>query len=443
MKRKAAKQCLNRRRFLVTTGLTIGGICFGRSARCEPEHSDGSGGKPNIIVILSDDQGYADVSCYDHAQEVDTPSIDILARDGVRLTDGYASCPVCAPTRAGLLTGRYQQRFGIYYNSDVPASTFDKEITVARVLKNCGYATGMVGKWHLGSDSGKLPYNKGFDEFFGFLGGGHKYFDLDQKGNPLYRNNEIVRGEKGYLTDVFTREAVSFIDRHGKTTKPFFLYLPYNAPHKPEEAREKYLKKFDTGDPTRDNYLARLASLDEGIGKVLDALTRNGVYDNTLILFLSDNGGTSAGADNGILQGGKCTFYEGGIRVPFLISWPNRLPAGRVCSVPIISLDIFPSAIAAAGGNMPVDRIYDGRNMLAVLEGKTKGPLHDSLFWDTGRGSWSARHGNWKLVCPDGSNCELYDLQVDLCETHNLAQHRPNMVRKLKKLHESWRKQMA
>jgi arylsulfatase A-like enzyme len=443
MKRKAAKQCLNRRRFLVTAGSTIGGICFGRSACSESEHSDGSGDKPNIIVILSDDQGYADVSCYDHAQEVNTPNIDILARDGVRLTDGYASCPVCAPTRAGLLTGRYQQRFGIYYNSDVPNSAFGDEITVAQVLKKYGYATGIVGKWHLGSTPEKHPNSKGFDEFYGFLGGGHKYFDLDQEGNPLYRNNEIVRGEKGYLTDVFTREAVSFIDRHGKTGKSFFLYLPYNAPHKPEEAREKYLKKFNTGDPTRDNYLARLASLDEGIGKVLNALMRNGIYDDTLVFFLSDNGGTSAGADNGILRGGKCTFYEGGIRVPFIVSWPKRLPAARVCSVPIISLDVFPTAVAAAGGKMPGGRTYDGKNMMPALAGKTSEALHDSLFWDTGRGAWAVRHGKWKLVCSDGAKYELFDLDVDLDETKDLADKKPELVERLKKLHDEWKKEMG
>ena len=429
----------DRRQFLAAMGLMTAGVCVGcRSSRVS--ENPASVDKPNIIVILSDDQGYADASCYEHAKEVSTPNIDSLAKDGVRLTDGYVSCASCAPSRAGLLTGRYQQRFGFYDNPYAEHGVFRDQTTIAQLLKDAGYATAIVGKWHLGSQPENHPNSKGFDEFYGFLGGGHDYFNLEMKRNPIYRNDEIiVHGEKGYLTDVLSREAAEFVDRHSSRA-PFFLYLAYNAVHKPEQAPEKYLRMFNTADERRDSYLARLASLDEGIGVVLAALKRNGVYDNTLVFFLSDNGGTGAGADMGILRGGKGSFYEGGIRVPFIVSWPRQLPAGKVCSEPIISLDVLPTAVAVAGGELPKDRIIDGHNMIPALLGKIDGPLHKAFFWTyADPATWAVRRGKWKLVCID-DRLKLYDLESDIAEKMDLAKQDPDLVRELKEAYVAWNK---
>ncbi len=398
--------------------------------------------KPNIIIILSDDQGYGDLSCYDHDKEVSTPNIDSLAKSGVRLTAGYTSAAVCAPTRAGLLTGRYQQRFGVYGNKDILGTSFLTQITLADVLKKSGYTTGVIGKWHLGRDSEKQwPNQRGFDEFYGFLMSARGYFG-DIPNNPIMRNGEKIPAGEDYLTDSFTREAVSFIDRHSKK-QPFFLYLPYNTPHYPLMAREDYLKRFNTGDKSRDTYLAMLASLDEGVGKIIDALKKNGVYEDTLLIFLSDNGGDfHYGGRNGKLRAGKGQLYEGGIRVPFIVSWPKRLQGGSACDVPMMSIDIFPTAVAAAGGTMPDDRAYDGRNMLPILTGDAQGPLHDVLFWEAeGRGkkpgAWAVQQGEWKLI--SGQQLELYHLSSDMSETKNLIAEKPDLANKLNDLHTQWK----
>ena len=400
--------------------------------------------KPNIIVILSDDQGYGDLSCYDHDKEVSTPNIDSLAKSGVRLTAGYTSAAVCAPTRAGLLTGRYQQRFGVYGNRDILGKSFLTQITLADILKKSGYVTGAIGKWHLGRDSKKQwPNHRGFDEFYGFLMSARGYYG-ELSNNSIMRNEEKIPAGENYLTDSFTREAVSFIDRHSNK-QPFFLYLPYNAVHYPLTAREDYLKRFNTGDKSRDTYLAMLASLDYGVGKVMDALKKNGVYDDTLLIFLSDNGGdTHYGGRNGKLKGNKGQLYEGGIRVPFIVSWPKQLKGGSVCDVPMMSVDIFPTAVAAAGGTMPDDRAYDGCDMLPVLKGEAQGPLHDALFWEAeGRGKnkkagpWAVRQGDWKLI--SGKELELYNLASDMSETKNLIAEEPEIAAKLNALHQQWK----
>lgn len=403
--------------------------------------------RPNIIVILTDDQGYGDLGCYDNPGDVKTPNIDRLAASGMRFTDGYACAAICAPSRAGLLSGRYQQRFGLYHNQDmrdVDNDGFAQQITLPQVLKNSGYVTGCIGKWGLGRKARESrPNQRGFDEFYGFLMSSRGYFG-QKSNNPIYRNETVVEADDGYLTDSFNRESVDFINRHaGK--KPFFLYLPYNAPHYPLEAREDYSKLFDTGNKSRDTYLAMLKSVDEGVGMIEEALKKHGIYENTLIFFLSDNGPDfHYGGRNGALRGAKGDYYEGGMRVPFIVSWPARIPAGKVCSVPIMAFDIFPTTVAVAGGKMPDDRIYDGRNMLPLLTGEAKGTLHETLVWQHKRDDpqWALRQGDWKLVSVGKDTVQLFNLANDLKEQTDLAADDPEKVKELVALHNAWEAEM-
>ncbi len=398
---------------------------------------------PNVVLIVSDDQGYADSSCYDHPKEVATPNIDRLAAEGVRLTNGYASACVCAPTRAGLLTGRYQQRFGFYTAPDSRVGMPLSEITIADLLSKHGYATAVFGKWHLGLEPAYRPLKRGFDEFYGFLGhGGHDYFNLDitDEYTSIYRDDKPI-SDTGYLTNNLAREAVSFIERNRH--KPFFLYLPFNAVHWPLQALPEHVKRFNTGDSSRDTYLAMLVCMDEAIGRVLDALRRTGADRNTLIVFFSDNGGDKNNlANNGVLRDYKHSLYEGGIRVPFVVRWPDKLPKGEACDEPVISLDVMPTICAAAGIELPSDRVYDGKDMLPALRGQLKGPLHQTLFWDDGAELWAVRAGKWKLVSVKGT-LELYDLSADVGEKNDVFKQNPDVVERLERDYRAWKGTMA
>jgi arylsulfatase A-like enzyme len=423
--------------------LAASGLCFTKkilSARA----SQKSESRPNIVLIVSDDQGYADLSCYNHPKEVATPNIDRLVAEGVRLTNGYASAYVCAPTRAGLLTGRYQQRFGFYAAGDSRIGLPLSEVTLADMLRKQGYATAVIGKWHVGIEPQYHPLKRGFDEFYGFLGhGAHDYFNLKitDEYNSIYRNDRRIN-DTGYLTDNLAHESVSFIERH--QNQPFFLYLPFNAVHWPLQALQKYIKRFNTGDKNRDIYLAMLTSMDEAIGKVLDALRRTDANDNTLIIFFSDNGGARKNfANNGALRDFKQSVYEGGIRVPFIVRWPGKLPKGTVCNEPVISLDSFPTICAAVGVGLPNNRVYDGKNMLPILRGRTKGPLHKNLFWDDGVKQWAVREGKWKLLFNREGSLELYDLESDISEKNNLVKQKPEIVQRLQQTYTKWKNQMA
>jgi arylsulfatase A-like enzyme len=397
---------------------------------------------PNIVVILSDDHGYADVSCYEHdTRQVRTPNIDRIARRGVRFTQGYASGYVCAPTRAGLLTGRYQQRFGMYTASDSRAGLPLGEITLADVLRQRGYATAALGKWHLGLDEAHHPLKRGFDEFYGFLGhGGHDYFDFRltaQKYDSIWRNRNVIE-DQGYLTDNLGREAVGFVQRNSK--RPFFLYLAFNAVHAPLQAPEETIRKYSTGNRDRDTYLAMLEHEDSAVGRLLDELGKQKLDRNTLIFFLSDNGGArNTSASNGRLRDYKHTVYEGGIRVPFLVSWPSKLRPGVVSNEPVMSIDIMPTAVAAAGGAMPRDRVMDGRDLMPALTGKASGPVHESLYWDCDEGRRAIRQGRWKLVDNQGA-LELFDIEADLSEKRDVSAQHPDMVGRLKADFDAWRK---
>ncbi|MHC4679683.1 MAG: sulfatase-like hydrolase/transferase, partial [Planctomycetota bacterium] len=280
-------------------------------------------------------------------------------------------------------------------------------------------------------------------EFYGFLGhGGHDYFNLDitDEYTSIYRNDKPIN-DTGYLTNNLACEAVSFIERN--RNRPFFLYLPFNAVHWPLQALPEHIERFNTGDSSRDIYLAMLLCMDQAIGRVLEALARTGADDNTLIVFFSDNGGARKNlANNGVLRDYKHSLYEGGIRVPFIVRWPGKLPKGAVCDEPVISLDAMPTICAAAGISLPDDRVYDGKNMLLALRGQLKGPLHERLFWDDGADLWAVRVGKWKLICVKGS-LELYDLSADINEKNDLARRNPKLVKRLQQEYTVWKTRMA
>jgi arylsulfatase A-like enzyme len=406
-----------------------------------PSLTWGARTKPNVVVIVSDDHGYGDVSAYEHPKEVSTPNIDRIAQRGVRFVQGYASGYVCAPTRAALMTGRYQQRFGFYTASDSRAGLPLSEITMADVMKQNGYATGAFGKWHLGLEMPYHPVKRGFDEFYGFLGhGAHDYFNLkrgSQDYASIWRNDKVI-DDTGYLTDNLGREAVSFIGRHEKD--PFFLYLAFNAVHFPMQAPEETIKKYDTGKPSRDILMAMLEHEDGAVGKVLDALQARGLEKDTLVVFFSDNGGARANSsNNGPLRDFKASVYEGGIRVPFLMSWPGRIPKNRVFREPVICMDVLPTAAAAAGIALPKDREYHGRNLLPHVTGKASGAVHEWLYWDGDEGKRAVRNGRWKLTDNRG-RVELFDLDADVGEKKDLAAEYPQEARRLQAALEAWRK---
>jgi arylsulfatase B len=435
---------------------------LGHTASPAPAAGDGDKARrpPNIIVILADDLGYADLGCQG-CKDVPTPHIDSLAKNGIRFTDGYVSSPYCSPSRAGLLTGRYQQRFGHEFNPtgrrlDVGLPPTEK--TLADRLKATGYATGIVGKWHLGAGSQFHPLRRGFDEFFGFAHEGHFYVGPGYKGdvtsslrpkepeydklNPILRGTEPVE-EPDYLTEAFTREAIAFIAKH--RGRPFFLYLAYNAVHSPMQAIPKYLERFASiPDKKRRVFAAMLAALDNGVGAVLKALRDAQIEENTLVLFLSDNGGPTAEltSSNLPLRGSKGQCLEGGIRVPFLVQWKGRLPAGRVYHQPIIALDILPTALAAVQGKLPADAKTDGVNLLPYLAGGSAKPPHEFLFWRLGSQA-AVRKGNWKLLKNGNDRVQLFDLAADIGETDNLAHRKPDMAKELDTALQRWNAQLA
>lgn len=405
-----------------------------------------AGAATNVVLIVSDDQGYADISCYPHPDEVQTPNLDRIAREGARMTSGYASCPVCAPTRAGLLTGRYQQRFGFYTAADSRAGLPESETTLADILGDHGYATGVFGKWHLGYGPPYHPLERGFETFYGFLGhGGHDYFDLSISDDvrSIYRNRSPI-DDTGYLTRNITKEAIAFIQEN--RDRPFFAYVPYNAVHNPLQAPQDYVRRYASPDPERNTYLAMLAIMDEGAGAILDTLDRLDLSDNTLVVFLSDNGGArGTTANNGALRSFKHSVYEGGLRVPFLVRWPERIPAGTVSDEPVISIDVFSTVLAAAGIEPPDELQLDSRDMLPALAGRLDRPLHEALYWnwidkdsDTG---WAIRKGRWKLLA-DRGGIELYDLEADIGETRNLASSQSMIVQTLLAEYKQWQSQL-
>lgn len=418
-------------------------------------------GRPNIVVILGDDMGYADLGIHGCA-DIPTPHIDSLAKNGVRCTNGYVSGPYCSPTRAGFLTGRYQTRFGHEFNpgGGREAGLALTETTLANRLKAAGYATALVGKWHLGEADAFHPQRRGFDEFFGFLGGAHSYFPGE--GAPILRGTEVVH-EREYLTDAFAREAVSFIDRHQDT--PFFLYLAFNAVHTPMHAMEASKKQFDRiADEKRRTYAAMMTAMDDAVGNVLAKLRGAGLEQNTLIFFFSDNGGptmrgtTINAGRNNPLRGSKRTTLEGGIRVPFLVQWKAKLPAGAVYNHPVIQLDILPTALTAAGMDIRPEWKLDGVDLTPFLTGSTGAAPHPTLYWRLGE-QMAIRHGDWKLVRYDPtadilditsdkpaepmSGPKLYNLALDMGESNDQSAAHPDKARELQSIWDKWNAEQA
>ena len=404
--------------------------------------------KPNILLIVGDDMGYGDVG-FQNCKDIPTPNLDALAASGVRFTSGYVSGPYCSPTRAGLLTGRYQTRFGHEFNPAGKNGMPVTQTTLADHLKTAGYATGLVGKWHLGSQAAMQPQKRGFDEFFGFLGGAHSYFNAA----GIMRGTEPVK-EMNYTTDAFGREACAFIERH--KGEPWFLYLAFNAVHTPMNATDDRLAKFpDIADKKRRTYDAMMLAMDEAIGRVRQKLTDFGLDNNTLVFFISDNGGptmpgvTVNGSRNDPLRGSKRTTLEGGIRVPFIVSWPGRVKPG-VFEQPAIQLDLHATALAAAGVAPKPEWKLEGMNLLPFLAGEKAGAPHDALYWRFGE-QMAVRVGDFKLVRYD-VNAEtqsgtrkqgvtapkLYNLRTDIGETNDLANVRPDKVKELQALWDVW-----
>jgi len=408
---------------------------------------------PNIVVILTDDQGYADISLNpQHPTEVSTPHMDALAKDGVVFTQGYTSGAVCSPTRAGLMLGRYQQRVGVYSAGD-GGRGFDPAIPVFPSFLPKQYVSTAIGKWHLGLDEDypKLKWhalNRGFDECYKFMGrGGHDYFNLrsDVEGkflHPIYRNKQRINDE-GYLTNRLSEEAVTFIERN--KSQPFFLYLAYNAVHAPPQAPQAdidtYRKRFPEISKERAILMAMLEHLDDGVGDVVGKLKQEGLFDNTLLFFLTDNGGSKAmQADNTPLRGFKGSLEEGGIRTPFIVTWPARFSGGRTIGTPVISLDILPTALDAVGG-LPADNSFDGKSLLPLLTSETQ-THHETLFWCKEGGQWAVRRGDWKLRSIPGQ-IELFNLAEDPSEQRNLATTQAEIVETLRSVFDAWIEQMA
>ena len=402
---------------------------------------------PNILFIVGDDMGYADVG-FHGCKDIPTPNLDALATAGVRCTSGYVSGPYCSPTRAGLMTGRYQQRFGHEFNPSGNQGLPLAETTIANRLKSAGYVTGLVGKWHLGTLPETHPQKRGFDEFFGFLGGAQSYFATA----GIMRGTEPIR-ELDYTTDAFGREAAAFIERH--KAAPWFLCLAFNAVHTPMHATDDRLAKFSSiTNQQRRTYDAMMLALDDAVGVVRKKLADAGLEKSTLVIFISDNGGptmpgtTINGSRNAPLRGSKRTTLEGGIRVPFIVSWPGHVKPG-VYGQPVIQLDLTATALAAAGAK--ADNL-DGVNLLPFLNGEKAGTPHDALYWRLGA-QMAIRAGDYKLVRYDSNadtrtggrkqpvtDAKLYNLAADIGETKDLAAAMPDKVKELQSKWDTWNK---
>jgi N-acetylgalactosamine-6-sulfatase len=446
----------SRRRFLAYSGGLLAGA-MGLGA-CQATHV-GKRRRPNIVLILADDLGYGDVGCYG-CDDTRTPNIDRIAAEGIRFTTFYSNGPECTPTRTALLTGRYQHRVGGLecaigtgnvgryddairlretHDLGLPAS----ETSIARVLKSAGYATGVCGKWHLGYEPKFFPSNHGFDHWFGPVGGATDYFHhCESTGQPaLYLNGKIVDRE-GYLTDLITEESVGFIRRNAR--HPFFLYVAYTAPHTPylgpKDRRPALVPEADYNKGSRETYIAMVERMDEGIGAISRALRENGVAQNTLVIFMSDNGATTMGR-NTPFSGNKGNVFEGGIRVPCTAKWPGVLPQGAISHQPCMTMDFSSSIIRAAGAEAP--RPFDGIDVLRLRE-TGQSVQSRTLFWRARRGESTrkaVRDGAMKYIAlDDGGKVReyLFDLDADPQEKNNLIAGQPETAGRLKRLLEEW-----
>lgn len=384
---------------------------------------------PNIVFIVADDLGYGSLGCYGET-EIPTPHIDGLAAEGARYTDAYVTAPVCGPSRAGFLSGRYQQRFGFEHNIPGgrgvdPVGFPLNQTNLGEALDSAGYRTGLIGKWHQGSGESHVPNARGFDRFFGFLSGGMPYFP--GRRSRLLSDGQSVT-ETAYSTDAFEREALAFLNQ--KDDRPFFLFLSFNAVHTPLEATEEDLAVFGHLEGDRRTYAAMQHSMDQAVGSVLATLESQGMEDETLVVFMSDNGGPTAQttSSNGPLNGGKGQVYEGGVRIPLIVRWPGQVPAGATVSDPVISLDLYPTFLQAAGATTPAE--LDGRSLLAEPAGER------TFCWRMGNKK-AIRHGDWKAV-HQRRTWELYNLATDLGEQTNLAEEMPEKLMEMLGRYDEW-----
>jgi arylsulfatase A-like enzyme len=401
---------------------------------------------PNVVLILTDDMGYADLGCYG-CKDIRTLNIDRLAKEGTRLTDFYSNGPVCTPTRAALMTGRWQQRVGLewaIYPGQKEPGLPTREVTLARMLKDAGYRTGMFGKWHLGYRKEFAPNSHGFETFMGLLSGNIDHYSHKEINDELdWYENTTPTEAKGYSTDLITARAVDFIERRAK--ERFFLYLPYNSVHWPFQPPDKpgdVRTRPTWFDGTRKDYAAMLQRIDEGVGKVLAALDRHGIADDTLVVFTNDNGGERL-SNNGPFFHHKATLWEGGIRVPCILRWKGHVPAGKVSSQAGISMDLTATILAACGIKPPAGRKLDGIDLLPHLQGEKT--VERTFYWRITRpdqNQRAVRLGQWKFVRDSGYEL-LFDLAVDPGERKTLAYHHPNKVAQLRKKLAKWEAEMA
>jgi arylsulfatase A-like enzyme len=428
--------------------------------------------QPNILLIVSDDQGYMDLGSMG-SPDILTPRLDQLASEGARLTSYYSAFPVCTPSRGALLTGRYPQRNGTYDNfrndrvNDgyrYPPHEYEisperilgmdtREVLLSEVLADAGYSTGVFGKWDLGSLRRFLPLQRGFADFYGFVNTGIDYWTHERYGIPsMYRGNAPTQADKGqYTTDLFEREALRFIDE--KKDGPFFVYLSYNAPHGASsldrgirgfvQAPGKCLDQYPAPDrlegERRHKFKAAVACMDASIGRVLDRIDEFGLRANTIVIFLSDNG-AGGGGDSGPLRGRKGQMFEGGVRVPFLIRWPGHIEPGTVSDEFLSALEVFPTIVKAAGASLPNGVTMDGFDMLPVLQSRGRS-IRESMFWER-QGEYGARVGKWKLV-ESRRGRGLFDLSEDVGERKDLSDKLPDVRNRVEQSYRDWVRAMA
>ena len=396
--------------------------------------------KPNILIILADDAGYSDFG-FMGSDEIKTPNLDKLASDGVMFNNAYVSASVCSPSRAGLLTGMYQQRFGHECNldSDVNNSFDPNQITIAEALKTKGYRTGLIGKWHLGDKKQNHPLNNGFDYFWGFISGARNYFyNPSEESRNSIRNvveNNLPTKFDGYLTDVLGDKAVDFIEKNHQSNSPFFLFLSFNAPHTPMQAKKEVLEKFK--DNPRKVYASMMWSMDEAIGSVINELKENGQYNNTIIYFLSDNGATSSKSSSSPFpfKGWKGNQYEGGIKTPMIMTWKNKIKPNTQFNGFISSLDIFKTSLEVSNVDKSSMKNADGKNIMSSLNNKTI--ENEDLFWRKDKMA-TVRSGNYKLIRLNDTSTVLYNIKKNYYEDLDLKIKEPNIHDSLFKKLSNW-----
>ena len=402
--------------------------------------------QPNIVIFYADDLGWGELGCQGYTKDIPTPHIDALAKNGLRFTNGYVAATYCSPSRAGLMTGRYPTRFGHEFNT--VANTVglrSDQTTIATRLKTLGYATIAVGKWHLGNQPENRPTKRGFDEFYGTLNNTPFFHPTNFIDSRISNEVQTVTDPNFYTTDAYADRSIDWIEKN--KTKPWFLYLPFNAQHAPLQAPKKYLERFPKiTDEKRQLFAAMMASMDDAIGRVVGKIRALGQEENTLIFFIADNGGPTASttSHNGPLRGFKMTTFEGGPRVPYIAQWKGKIPAGKTYDLPVMNLDVLPTAIIAAGGKTDSSWQLDGVDLMPYLTGKLTSRPHQTLYWRYGP-QWAIRHGDLKLVVSKGGSGqpELYDLATDIGESKDLASDQPAKVKELQALWDKWSAEQA